>query len=103
VRRTITIRHVTDFAKPTATFGYNMKQVLPHSICIEFSSKFFYKTCPIKIWASSFPHSSHIPTFQITKTKVNKLQILQLHKHMHLPSITTKNKSLVEKINYIFV
>jgi hypothetical protein len=36
-------------------FAYNLRQVLPCNICIEFNFEISYKTCPITIWASSFP------------------------------------------------
>jgi len=55
LRRTTTTRHITDFAKSIAAFAYNLSQVLPRSICIEFSSWLSYKTCPITLWASSLP------------------------------------------------
>jgi hypothetical protein len=51
VKRTITTRHITDFAKPTTTFAYNLKQILPHNICIEFSSWIF-----IKLAISNYGH-----------------------------------------------
>ncbi len=54
-KKTITTRYITNFAKPIVVFAYNLRQVLPCNICIEFNFEISYKTCPITIWASSFP------------------------------------------------